>query len=282
MTNLATVAAGTGAITDINDNFIASSPAAMYGRRAAATSGLTWGYYGGIAFGATIANGTVALTASSTNYIVASRSTGAVSVATSTTNWDNATDYFRLYQVVAGAASVTSYTDHRDFTGGGTGGGGAANFVDLGDVPASYSGAGGYKVKVKSDETGLEFVADTGGSSTQCIPIACGDEVTALTAGAAKVTFRMPFAMTLTEVRASLTAAQSSGSIFTVDINESGSTILSTKLTIDNNEKTSTTATTAPVISDASLADDAEITIDIDQIGNGSATGLKVYLIGTV
>lgn len=166
MTTLATVAAGTGAITDINDNFIAASPAAMYGRRASATSGLTWGYYGGIAFGATIANGTVSLTASSTNYIVASRSTGAVSAATSTTDWNNTTDYFRLYQVVAGASTVTSYTDHRDFTGGGTGGGGgASDFTDLGDVPSSYSGAGGQFVKVKSGEDGLEFVSGGGGGA---------------------------------------------------------------------------------------------------------------------
>jgi len=91
----------------------------------------------------------------------------------------------------------------------------------------------------------------------------------------------MPYAFTLTAVRASLTTAQASGSIFTVDINSGGTTILSTKLTIDNTEKTSTTATTAAVISDAALADDAEITIDIDQIGNGTAKGLKVVLIGT-
>lgn len=113
------------------------------------------------------------------------------------------------------------------------------------------------------------------------ICIACSDETTALTTGTAKVTFRMPHAMTLTAVRGSLSTAQASGSIFTVDINEGGSTILSTKITIDNTEKTSTTATTPPVISDASLADDAEITVDIDQIGDGTAKGLKVYLIGT-
>jgi hypothetical protein len=110
--------------------------------------------------------------------------------------------------------------------------------------------------------------------------VAASDETTALTTGTAKVTFRMPRAVTLTAVRASLTTAQASGTIFTVDINESGSSILSTKLTIDNTEKTSTTAATPPVISDTALADDAEITIDIDQIGNGTATGLKVYLIG--
>ena len=113
------------------------------------------------------------------------------------------------------------------------------------------------------------------------IQLACSDETTALTTGTAKITFRTPCAMTLTEVRASLTTAQSSGSIFTVDINEAGVSVLSTKLTIDNTELTSTTATTPAVISDSSLANDAQITIDIDQIGNGTATGLKVTLIGT-
>jgi hypothetical protein len=113
------------------------------------------------------------------------------------------------------------------------------------------------------------------------IQLAASDETTALTAGTAKVTFRMPHAMTLTSVRASLTTAQASGSIFTVDINEAGTSILSTKLTIDNTEKTSTTAATPAVISDTSLADDAEITIDIDQIGDGTAKGLKITLIGT-
>lgn len=109
--------------------------------------------------------------------------------------------------------------------------------------------------------------------------IAVSDETTAITTGTAKVTFRMPFAMTLSAVRASLTTASSSGTP-TVDINESGTTILSTKLTIDASEKTSTTAAAAAVISDTALADDAEMTIDIDVAGTGAA-GLKVYLIGT-
>ena len=117
--------------------------------------------------------------------------------------------------------------------------------------------------------------------SLQSIIVAASDETTALTTGTAKVTFRMPYAFTLAAVRASLTTAQASGSIFTVDINEGGTTILSTKLTIDNTEKTSTTAATPAVISDTSLANDAEITIDIDQIGDGTAKGLKITLIGT-
>lgn len=124
-----------------------------------------------------------------------------------------------------------------------------------------------------------------GDGSLAAIPfelvVAASDETTALTAGNNKITFRMPRAITLTAVRASLTTAQASGNIFTVDINENGTSILSTKLTIDNTEKTSTTAATPPVISDTAIADDAEMTIDIDQIGNGTATGLKVTLIGT-
>jgi len=112
------------------------------------------------------------------------------------------------------------------------------------------------------------------------IPIACSDETTALAAGTSVVTFRMPYAMTLTAVKASLTTAQASGSVFTVDVNQGGTSILSTKLTIDNTEKTSTTAAAAAVVSDVNLADDAEITIDIDQVGDGTAKGLKVYFVG--
>lgn len=111
--------------------------------------------------------------------------------------------------------------------------------------------------------------------------IAVSDEVSSLTTGTEKVTFRMPYAFTLTAVRASVTTAPT-GSVLTVDINETGSTILSTKLTIDVTEKTSTTAAIAAVISDTSLADDAEMTIDIDTIGSTVAgKGLKVTLIGS-
>lgn len=125
--------------------------------------------------------------------------------------------------------------------------------------------------------TGAKLAA---GVRKQSIIVACSDEVTALTAGTGKVTFRMPYAFILSAVRASLGTPQTSGSILTVDINEGGTSILSTKLTIDNGEKTSVTAAASPVLSDTALADDAEITIDIDQLGDGTAKGLKVMLIG--
>lgn len=100
-----------------NALFDAGSPVTLYGRRNSTTSGLTWGYYGGYAMvkgvPISIANGTLTLTASSTCYIVAAIATGAVSFSTATTNWNDLANYQRLYSVVTGTATVTSYTDFR-------------------------------------------------------------------------------------------------------------------------------------------------------------------------
>lgn len=120
------------------------------------------------------------------------------------------------------------------------------------------------------------------GTRPLSVSIAASDETTDLSVGTALATFRMPYGMNVTEVRASVTTAPT-GSTLQVDINEGGVSILSTPITIDSGEKTSTTAATPPVISDSSLADDAEITIDIDQVGATIAgTGLKITLIGTI
>ena len=66
-----------------NAVFDALSPAMLYGRRASTCSGLVWGYYGGNVTKSdgtqtTIANGTLPLSASVSNYIVARKSDGAV------------------------------------------------------------------------------------------------------------------------------------------------------------------------------------------------------------
>lgn len=124
------------------------------------------------------------------------------------------------------------------------------------------------------------------GSANQELSIPKEVIILAITANTADVatgtglqTFRLPYAMTLQEVRASVTTASADG-LLTVDINETATTVLSTKLTIDSTEKTSTTAAAAAVISDSALADDAEITIDVDGMTNTAAKGLKVYLKG--
>ncbi len=140
-------------------------------------------------------------------------------------------------------------------------------------VPAAT--ANGQRLESASGQaSGLQFAFEPA-----VIAIAVSDETTAITTGTAKVTFRMPFAMTVTAVRASLSTASTSGDpVF--DVNEGGTSILGTKLSIDANEKTSTTAASAATITDTALADDAEITIDIDTAGTG-AKGAKVYIIGT-
>lgn len=156
---------------------------------------------------------------------------------------------------------------------------------------STISNAGDLATQDKSDITANETDVHTGTETgkfvtpadlkpREALILAASDESTALTVGAGKMTFRMPYAFQLSAVRASVTTAPS-GSTLIVDINESGSTILSTKLSIDAGEKTSTTAASSAVISDSVLADDSEITIDIDQIGSSTAgAGLKVVLIG--
>lgn len=100
---------------DIKANafFDAASAATVYGRRMSTSTGLTWGYFGGnvLVNGVVtqVGNGTAALTASTTNYVEANPLDGAVS--------KNTTGFtpgrVPLYTIVAGASSVTSYTDHR-------------------------------------------------------------------------------------------------------------------------------------------------------------------------
>jgi hypothetical protein len=111
--NLPQVVAGSGAAQRVNDLFSASSPSMLYALNPVTTTGLTFGFLGGRYRSTAIANGTVSLTGSTTNYIVAARSTGAVSVSTATTNWNDTQNFERLYLVVTGAGSITSYEDHR-------------------------------------------------------------------------------------------------------------------------------------------------------------------------
>ena len=111
--------------------------------------------------------------------------------------------------------------------------------------------------------------------------VAVADE-TALTAGTKK-TFRLPVGMRLFAgeegIRASVVTSSTlpAGDVV-VDVNEDGTSILSTKITIAATETTSVDNATPPVISDVELADNARMTIDVDTPAD--AEGLQVTLRG--
>ena len=144
------------------------------------------------------------------------------------------------------------------------------NVADADLIEISVSSGGGY---VSRKCTFQEFYQ----SIPKTLTVAVSDETTALTTGSAKLKFRAPTAMVITDIRASLNGAGSTSGTTTIDINETAVSILSTKLTIDYGEQTSVTAATPLVISDANIADNAEITIDIDAVtGGADETGLKI------
>jgi len=123
------------------------------------------------------------------------------------------------------------------------------------------------------------YVEDAKNKTLESIEVAFSDGTTGITTGNGKETFYMPYAFTVTEVFLAVKTAQSSGAVFTVDINEEGVSILSTKLTLDNTETKSSTAATPAVISDTSLAKWATMTIDVDQ-SSGIAVGGKIIING--
>lgn len=115
---------------------------------------------------------------------------------------------------------------------------------------------------------------------TNFTTIAVSDTTSTITAGVAKQYWRAPKAFTLLSTRASVSTVSSSG-LVTVNIKKNGTTIYSTKLTIDASELTSVTAATPAVLSTTAFADDDLLTFDIDTAGTG-AVGLQVKLYYTI
>jgi hypothetical protein len=150
-----------------------------------------------------------------------------------------------------------------------------ANLVNVLGTPASG---------VLTNCTGLPLAGLLAAAKTESISIALGDESTVLAAASTSVavaTFHMPYAFEVTEVKVGLTVAGTGAALVTVDVHEAGTTILSTKVTVDATEKTSGTAATAGVLSDGTVADDALIEVFVDLVDTDNvAAGLKVYLIG--
>ena len=115
-TSLLTQMTGSQASKEVTFNTVcdALSPSSFWGRNAVSSSGLIWAYFGGFYYATAtmiltaVANGTVTLTASTTNYVELSQA-GVVSA--------NSTAFTAgrkpLYTVVTGATTVTSWIDYR-------------------------------------------------------------------------------------------------------------------------------------------------------------------------
>jgi hypothetical protein len=152
----------------------------------------------------------------------------------------------------------------------------AADFdVTAGNVAIDYTNGQSASGSTKGFVSSSDYVK----FRDKPITLSCSDLLTALTTGTNKAFYYVSAAFTVTSVRAMILTAQSSGTIVTIDINENGTTILSTKLTIDNSENRSETAATPVVISDTAISSGSLITIDFDAVGTGGA-GVIVEISG--
>lgn len=160
---------------------------------------------------------------------------------------------------------------------------GDAADISVADVGTYYTGTDAEAVL---QEVGAALVAASGAITDlqtqvkQTLGVALGDETTALTTGTSKVAFHWPIDADILDVWIGLRTAQASGATLpTFDVNVAGSSVLSTKITIDNTEKTSLTAATPRVISDTTWDKGQEVTVDIDAIQSGSvAAGAKLFV----
>lgn len=119
---------------------------------------------------------------------------------------------------------------------------------------------------LQSDTEALDFIKN----KEESFIIAISGFETDITADTEVAYFDMPYAFHVNSVSATMKVAPvGSNAIF--DIKETGTTILSTLISIDNGEYSSATADTPPVISDDTLASGARITFDIVQIGSSTA-----------
>jgi hypothetical protein len=98
---------------------------------------------------------------------------------------------------------------------------------------------------------------------------ALSDMATALATGTLKAGWIVPYDCTLIEVFTGLSAAQSSSGVVTVDALLAGSTIFSTKPSIDASEDTSLTGTAA-VLSTTAATKGQKLTFSIDAAGTGA------------
>lgn len=104
------------------------------------------------------------------------------------------------------------------------------------------------------------------------IAFACSDETTQIVSGSALGTFYMPYSLTVSNIKASLTLSGSSSS--SLDILKNGGTVFAAPMIISASYYT---ASRIPTSTDFNSGD--RIQVDLNEAGT-SAAGLKIYILG--
>jgi hypothetical protein len=89
--------------------------------------------------------------------------------------------------------------------------------------------------------------------------------------------FVIPFSGTLQDIGATVDTAGTTGSMV-IDVNKRGTSILTTKISIETGETTSRTAVTQPVITPYKFTEGDIFTFDVDTIQTTPAMGLTIFI----
>ena len=120
------------------------------------------------------------------------------------------------------------------------------------------------------------------GGLLECFMMACSDETTDITATADKIRIQMPYAFTLTEIKASLTTAPTGSGATTVNVYNvtDSDTVINTAALSFAAAAISANSTSFTAGQDT-IAEDDVIAVDVAAIaGTTGGAGLKVTLIG--
>jgi hypothetical protein len=127
---------------------------------------------------------------------------------------------------------------------------------------------------------GVNVMLASGSTSFVELGFAVTDETTAITSGTTKLSFVMPFDMTLTSIYSSLATGPTTTAV-QVDINDAGTTLLNAVIDFSTTgpETTDETTTFTGSASSYALSKGDVVTVDIDQ-GDTAAAGLKITFKG--
>lgn len=136
--------------------------------------------------------------------------------------------------------------------------------------------AGGADGQVLKRVGGATVWAAEGGAASKTVQVMLSDMTTSLTTGTGKAMWIAPEAGTLDDVWLAVFGQSSSG-VVRVDMNKNGTTVFTTRPSIDASESTSLTGTAAVFSGTPSFVKGDIFTFDIDDAGT-SAEGLQVIV----